>query len=261
MRENYADACRMSTEQLQMPQAPHPPLTSYYGEQRARPSWVRDIFNRTAGDYDRVEAAMSAGSGARYRRWALERAGLRAGMKCVDVGSGTGLVAKQAAQLVGETGSVIGVDPSVGMLIAGAFPSTIPTVAGAGERLPLADAQFDFLSMGYALRHVADIAAAFAEFHRVLKPGGRLCILEISRPRRRVTTAVLKLYMRVFVPLVTRVVAKHAATPTLMRYYWDTIEACMPPAELIKALQVAGFRQVERRVEFGIFSEYCAIKT
>jgi demethylmenaquinone methyltransferase / 2-methoxy-6-polyprenyl-1,4-benzoquinol methylase len=259
MREVQQDGF-MSSEKIQVTQAPHPPLTEYYAESRVRPSWVRDIFNRTAGDYDRVEAALSAGSGPRYRRWALERAGLRSGMKCLDVGAGTGLVAKQAAQLVGATGTVIGVDPSVGMLTAGAFPANIATVVGAGERLPLGSAQFDFLSMGYALRHVADIASAFTEFHRVLKPGGRLCILEISRPQRRISLAMLKLYMRAFVPMIAKLVAKQAETATLMRYYWDTIEACVPPSQLIAALQAAGFRQVERYVEFGIFSEYRAIK-
>ena len=249
----------MSTPRAHAAGAPHPPLTDYYSDDEgARRKWVRDIFNRTAGDYDRVELAMSAGSGARYRRQALLRAGLGAGMRLLDVGTGTGLVAKQALQIVGEGGSVTGVDPGVGMLAAGGRPSGISVVAGLGERLPFAHAQYDFLSMGYALRHVSDIRALFAEFYRVLKPGGRLCVLEITPPRSRAAAAMLKLYMRTIVPTLVRLVARHADTATLMRYYWDTIETCVPPGELIDALSAAGFERVERHVELSIFSEYRA---
>jgi demethylmenaquinone methyltransferase / 2-methoxy-6-polyprenyl-1,4-benzoquinol methylase len=250
----------MDTQPAHPAGAPHPPLTEYYAEAGARRVWVRDIFNRTATDYDRVESAMSAGSGARYRRLALLRAGLARGMHMLDVGTGTGLVAKQALQIVGEIGSVTGVDPGIGMLTAGALPARIRAVAGMGECLPLAAAQFDFLSMGYALRHVADIAALFAEFYRVLRPGGRLCVLEITRPEGRAAAALLKLYMHTLVPMLARVVARHADTVTLMRYYWDTIETCMPPSELLASLQAAGFERVERYVTLGIFSEYRAYR-
>jgi len=115
--------------------APHPPLTDYYAEESARRAWVRAIFNRTASDYDRVESAMSVGSGGRYRRQALLRAGLIRGMHMLDVGTGTGLVAKQASRIVGEAGSVTGVDPGIGMLAAGALPSRIRAVAGMGVSL------------------------------------------------------------------------------------------------------------------------------
>jgi demethylmenaquinone methyltransferase / 2-methoxy-6-polyprenyl-1,4-benzoquinol methylase len=250
----------MKSQSTQAAKPPHPPLGGYYAEQSERPGWVRATFNRTAADYDRVEAVMSAGSGGLYRRQALVRTGLVAGMNVLDVGTGTGLVAKQAARIVGEQGSVTGVDPGIGMIRAGALPTNIRAVNGMAERLPFASAQFDFLSMGYALRHVSDLAVTFAEFHRVLKPGGRLCILEITPPQARAAAAILRLYMRKVVPILTRVVARHAETPTLMRYYWDTIEACVPPSELIDALQVAGFCDVDRHVELGIFSEYRAVR-
>jgi demethylmenaquinone methyltransferase/2-methoxy-6-polyprenyl-1,4-benzoquinol methylase len=181
----------MTSPRSSIVSAPHPPLTAYYGEESARRTWVRDIFNRTATDYDRVESAMSVGLGAHYRRVALLRAGLAPGMHMLDVGTGTGLVAKQALRIVGESGTVTGVDPGIGMLAAGELSRRIRAVAAMGERLPLADEQFDFVSMGYALRHVSDIAAVFAEFHRVLKPGGRLCVLEITPPQGRAWAALL----------------------------------------------------------------------
>jgi demethylmenaquinone methyltransferase/2-methoxy-6-polyprenyl-1,4-benzoquinol methylase len=112
--------------------------------------------------------------------------------------------------------------------------------------------------MGYALRHINDLSAAFREFHRALKPGGRLLLLEITKPTGRFALWGLKTYMRLGVPLIARVVARRKLTPTMWRYYWDTIEACVPPETVLEALRAAGFVDVERYVELGIFSEYRA---
>src|SRR5580658_909763 len=94
--------------------APHPPLSDYYGDEVNRALWVRGLFDRTAADYDRIERAMAFGSGSWYRRRALERAGLRPGMRVLDIGTGTGLTAREAFALVGPSGEVTGVDPSTG---------------------------------------------------------------------------------------------------------------------------------------------------
>ncbi len=97
-------------------QAPHSPLRAYYTCEADRREWVRNLFDRTAGDYERMERLMALGSGSWYRRCALQRAGLQAGMSVVDVGVGTGLVAREAARLVGDGKLVLGVDPSSGMI-------------------------------------------------------------------------------------------------------------------------------------------------
>jgi demethylmenaquinone methyltransferase/2-methoxy-6-polyprenyl-1,4-benzoquinol methylase len=114
--------------------------------------------------------------------------------------------------------------------------------------------------MGYALRHISDVAAAFSEFHRVLRPGGRVLVLEISKPESRLGTQLLKGYMRAVVPLIARFIGKRSDTAELWRYYWDTIEACIPPAQVMEALRAAGFQDVQRHVELGVFSEYTAVK-
>jgi demethylmenaquinone methyltransferase/2-methoxy-6-polyprenyl-1,4-benzoquinol methylase len=136
----------------------------------------------------------------------------------------------------------------------------ISAILGIGEQIPLASAQFDFLSMGYALRHLADLNRAFSEFHRVLRPGGRLCILEITAPRPRLGRALLRGYMRCVVPLLTRITTGHAASQQLWEYYWDTIDACLPPEQVIEALELAGFVDVARHVQLGVCSEYTARK-
>ncbi len=165
--------------------APHPPLTDYYPDEARRSSWVRRIFDDTAADYDRVERFIGLGSGSWYRGAALLRAGLKPGTKVLDVGVGTGLVSRQAARIVGTPNLVTGIDPSPGMLENAQVPDGVKLVRGSVEHLPFADASFDFVTMGYALRHIADLSIAFSECFRVLRPGGRFCILEITNPEKK----------------------------------------------------------------------------
>jgi demethylmenaquinone methyltransferase/2-methoxy-6-polyprenyl-1,4-benzoquinol methylase len=240
--------------------APHPPLKEYYPSEAERSLWVRRLFDRTAADYDRIEHAMALGSGSWYRRRALARAGLGLGQRVIDVGTGTGLTAVQAAALVGDPGLVTGIDPCPGMVGSAKVPAGLAMLIGSAESIPLPSAVADFLTMGYALRHVADLGAALREFSRVLVPGGRICLLEITRPEGPVARGLLKAYMRMYVPLLARFLGRHPDTPALMRYYWDTIEACAPPESILRQIAAAGFEAGVRRVELGIFSEYCARK-
>ena len=92
----------------------------------------------------------------------------------------------------------------------------------------------------------------------MLKPGGRLLVLEITRAEGRVASLLLKAYMRGVVPALARVVSRSPATPMLWRYYWDTIKACVPPPQVLQTLVNAGLTDVQRHVELGIFSEYRA---
>jgi demethylmenaquinone methyltransferase/2-methoxy-6-polyprenyl-1,4-benzoquinol methylase len=241
-------------------QAPHSPLSDYYGAEQDRAGWVRGLFDRTAADYDRIERVMAFGRGSWYRRKALARAGLRGGMRVLDVGTGTGLTAREAAHLAGTGADVIGVDPSSGMLERADVPAGVRLIRGAAEEIPLPAQTADFLSMGYALRHVGDLSAALREFLRVLVPGGRVCLLEITAPESRLARAALRIYMRGVVPLIVRCMAAHRDMPKLMRYYWDTIEACAPPNLILEAMREAGFVEVHRHVDLGIFSEYCGMK-
>lgn len=243
---------------------PHQPLPEYYrtGDAEGRERFLRATFDSTAVDYNRLEAILGLGTGPWYRRQALLRAGLKPGMDVVDVGMGTGLVSREILKVTGEPGRVIGVDPSPGMMAQAraqtGLPAEVVCRVGRAEDIPVPDASADFVVMGYALRHIADFAAAAAEFRRVLRPGGRLLILEITRAEGRFGNALLKAYMRGVVPLLARVVSRAEASPMLWRYYWDTIEACVPPAEVMATLAGQGLLEVDRHVELGIFSEYRA---
>jgi len=250
----------MTTPESTPVHAPHVPLTDYYPTEQDRPAYLRRMFDDTAADYDRIETMLALGSGSRYRRDALIRAGLKTGMKVLDVGVGTGLVAAQACILAGDPALVTGVDPSPGMMAASKLPETMVLMEGRAESLPFPDQHFDFLSMGYALRHISDLGVAFAEFERVLKPGGRLCILEITQVNNRLGQWLLKHYMRGVIPLLTRFLTGKKDTATIWRYHWDSIEACVPPEQVMAALSAAGLSQVKRHKVLGVFSEYQAVK-
>ena len=184
-------------------------------------------------------------------------------MSILDVGMGTGLVARQAADIVGDPTLVTGVDPSPGMMANAKVPEGVKLVEGRAETIPFPNGSFDFLSMGYALRHISDLSKAFAEFNRVMKPGAKLCLLEITCPESAWGKFLLKIYMKGFVPLLALVVGRKQNTRQLWRYYWDTIEACVPPNQVVATLEAAGFINVRRHIEhkgLSILAEYQATK-
>ena len=248
----------MQTPSDPRPQEPHPVLPQYYTQADQRREFVRGIFDRTASDYDATERLFSFGTGSGYRRMALRRAGLDAGMRVLDVAVGTGLVAREAVHVVGAQGFVVGLDPSCGMLRNAPQTASMLLVQGTSEQLPFAGACFDFLSLGFALRHLSELEAVFGEFRRVLKPGGILCVLELTPPEQRWARRLVKLYLRHIAPAASRLVARQPETPRLLRYFWDTIEACVPPQRVLEALHRAGFTDVRRHVEAHLFSEYTA---
>lgn len=242
------------------PLPPHAKLGDYYADETGRRRLVSLCFDTSAEDYDRVNAMFSFGSGQLYRAWTLRRFGLRPGERLLDVGSGTGVLAASAQRIVGNTGLVVSLDPSLNMLARAGQRGVGNLVPGRAERLPFADASFDRLTMGYALRHVADLGSTFREYVRVLAPGGSLMLLELTRPASRLGRDLLNLHMNGLIPLLSRFMGRARQTAALMRYSWETVEHSLPPQAILGALRGAGLEQVRRNSWFSIFSEYTAIK-
>ena len=236
------------------PLVPHPPLLAYYDGSAARVPFVRRIFDDTAPWYDSISQVMSFRTGERYRHDALARNGLQTGMKLLDLASGTGVVARNATAIV-PVKDITCLDPSIGMMLAGRAKQKLRLSQGVAEQLPFSPERFDFVVIGYALRHFADLRIVFEECRRVLRPNGKLLILEITKPRSPLGTRLLELYMMRIVPTLAAAIGNRE-TKKLMQYYWDTIKSCVPPESILDALRDSGFSSVQRHAELSIFSEY-----
>lgn len=239
---------------------PHQVLPQYYADSSRRREFVSNLFDDTAKYYDWIIKAMSFGSGNWYRKSALLRAGLRSGMHVIDVASGTGPVSQSELDVVGSRGSVVSVDRSYNMLDIARKSIPTPPVQASAEDLPFAANQFDFLSMGYALRHVDDLNDTFTEYFRVLKPGGSVLIMELTPPNSAIGRRFVKFYLNTVVPTMARLGTRSNEARTLMKYFWDTIESCVPPQSILDAMKRSGFVDVRRHCISGVFSEYVGRK-
>ena len=150
---------------------------------------VGAIFTSVAQKYDLMNDVMSFGVHHLWKRFTLEMCGLRRGHKVLDLAGGTGDLALKEARMVGESGQVVLADINAAMLQRGrdrvidsGFVNRVESVQCNAEVLPFADNHFDCITIAFGLRNVTDKGAALASMQRVLKPGGRLCILEFSKP-------------------------------------------------------------------------------
>jgi demethylmenaquinone methyltransferase / 2-methoxy-6-polyprenyl-1,4-benzoquinol methylase len=238
---------------------PHPVLNEYYSRPDERQGFVADLFDGCARYYNRVGTMLDLGSGRWYRRDALRRAGLRKGMRLLDVAAGTGLMTRGGVDIVGKE-NVVGVDPSQGMLGEAKKAVTAPLVRGRAEALPFRGDRFDMLSMGFALRHVPDLGIAFREYFRILKPGGRIILLETPRPETRFGRWFVKTHFQRVLPWMARITFRNEPAQLLMKFYWDTIDQCVPPETILDVLRKTGFVDVKLQRTYLMINEYTATK-
>jgi demethylmenaquinone methyltransferase / 2-methoxy-6-polyprenyl-1,4-benzoquinol methylase len=215
-----------------------------------------ELFAGLPRAYDRMGAVLSFGQDPRWRRAVIDAIDPRPGQRILDVATGTGLVAFALARRGAE---VVAIDQSEDML-AGArarlakhpdLSDRITFQRGEAEHLPFADAEFDALSFTYLLRYVDDRAATMRELVRVVKPGGRIGMVEFAVPRSRPLRAAWRLHTRVGLPLLGRAVSP--AWAEVGRFLGPNIEQLYADEPDLPALwRAAGIGDVdEHRMSFG----------
>jgi len=209
---------------------------------------VSGIFTRIARRYDRMNRLMTFGQDQQWRRAAAQRADLKPGDRVLDLGAGTGdlslevLYAEPSAQ-------VISADFNPVMLAGGRAKGLSRLVTADALGVPFGDRVFDTVVSGFLVRNVSDLERTLSEMKRVLKPGGRLVVLDTTRPRRNILLPFIRFYLRVVIPLLGELVTGDREA---YRYLPSSTEGFLSAEELADKLRIAGFSEVGyRRLMFG----------
>lgn len=215
------------------------------GQERDR--YVATLFDEIAPQYDGLNRWISLGQDRSWRKAALRWAGVRPGMSVVDLGTGTGDVYLLLREAVGESGSVIGIDVAANMLALARekaqqqFPDQPHDLrVGHAADTGLPDACADLVTMGWVLRNIGDRPSAYREILRILKPGGRLLVIDMSQPSFAPLRWGSQLYMNWLMPSVVRITGGDVQA---YRYLADSTAAFPNKPALAKELAEHGFVQ------------------
>ncbi|MGB1563645.1 MAG: bifunctional demethylmenaquinone methyltransferase/2-methoxy-6-polyprenyl-1,4-benzoquinol methylase UbiE [Sinimarinibacterium flocculans] len=215
------------------------------GEKQSR---VAGVFSSVARRYDLMNDLMSMGIHRLWKRFAVDLAGVRPGETVLDVAGGSGDLTKAFRRAAGPQGQVILSDINAAMLGEGrrrlidAGVSGVPLVQANAECLPFADASFDCITIGFGLRNVTDKDAALRSMRRCLKPGGRLLVLEFSKPVIEPLSRAYDKYSFKVLPLLGRYVAQDEAS---YRYLAESIRMHPDQATLKDMMEGAGLERVQ----------------
>jgi len=240
-----------------MPSTP-PALDRSFGRQQvsadARRTLIRRVFAAVAPRYDLMNDLMSFGIHRLWKR-TLRRRCADVGGRVVDLAGGTGDVARL---LVRADRAVVVCDPSLEMMKVGSGGTApVQWLAGEAEALPFAAASVDLLTISFGIRNVTRLAAALAEIHRVLKPGGRFVCLEFSRPHWWLAP-FYDLYSWLVIPRLGAAVARQ---PIAYQYLVESIRRFPAQHEFAALIAAAGFAEVRwENLSFGIACLHCGEK-
>ena len=210
---------------------------------------VRGVFDSVAEKYDIMNDLMSFGIHRLWKRFAIELAGVRPGQKILDLASGTGDLAERFAGLIGPQGLVVMSDINASMLKVGRDRMLdrghIGNLAYAqinAEQIPIKDNSLDLITIAFGLRNVTDKAKALSSMYRALKPGGRVLVLEFSKPTNKPLQKIYDAYSFGFLPRMGKLVANDAES---YRYLAESIRMHPDQATLKGMMEHAGFERCD----------------
>lgn len=231
-------------------------MTQLSGKEKSQ--YVQGVFTRIARRYDLMNRLMTGGQDLGWRRDVIRHAGLPPQARLLDLGTGTGDLAR-AALAQQPTARVTAADFTIEMMRTGRKPSDSFGWANADAlALPFPSEYFHAVVSGFLMRNVIDRQAALSEQFRVLKPGGRIVILDTTRPRRNLLTPFIWLHMHVMIPGLGTLLSGQRDAYT---YLPDSTEAFLTAEELASRMAAAGFSQVGyKRLMFGTIAIHWAEK-
>lgn len=209
---------------------------------------VADVFHSVAAKYDIMNDVMSMGIHRLWKRFTIDCSGVRAGQQVLDLAGGTGDITALFSKRVGPSGKVVLADINESMLNVGrdklrdlGLVNNIEFVQANAEALPFADKSFDIVSIGFGLRNVTDKDAALRSMFRVLKPGGRLLVLEFSKPESELLSKAYDLYSFRILPFMGQLIANDKES---YQYLAESIRMHPDQETLKQMMQDAGFQEV-----------------
>ncbi|MEZ5501765.1 MAG: bifunctional demethylmenaquinone methyltransferase/2-methoxy-6-polyprenyl-1,4-benzoquinol methylase UbiE [Halioglobus sp.] len=226
--------------------------TTHFGfkdvDKDAKAGMVADVFHSVAARYDLMNDLMSGGIHRIWKRFTIELSGVRKNNAVLDIAGGTGDLAARFAELVGPEGRVVLADINESMLQVGrdklldqGRQGNIEFVQADAQSLPFPDATFDCVTIAFGLRNVTDIDQALRSMLRVLKPGGRLLVLEFSKPGSTLLSKAYDTYSFRVLPLMGRIVANDSDS---YQYLAESIRRHPDQETLKEMMEDAGFCQV-----------------
>lgn len=230
-----------------------PDETTHFGYRQVpvadKAEHVREVFDSVASRYDIMNDLMSLGIHRLWKRRTVELAGVRRGQRVLDLAAGTGDLSGRFAGMVGREGEVLFTDINAAMLTRGRDRLVNAGIAGNlhyaqvdAESLPFPSDYFDCISIGFGLRNVTHKQRALAQMFRVLRPGGRILVLEFSHPGSRPLSKAYDLYSFTILPILGRLVA---GDPDSYRYLAESIRMHPDQETLRSMMEQAGFERCD----------------
>jgi demethylmenaquinone methyltransferase / 2-methoxy-6-polyprenyl-1,4-benzoquinol methylase len=220
---------------------------------------VRGMFAGIAPRYDLLNRLMTAGMDINWRKEVIRRAQLTPGSRLLDLGAGTGDLAREALRSAPGC-QVLAADFTLEMMQAGRARHSLPQDWSGADalNLPFPSASFDALVSGFLMRNVTDVDRALNEQYRVLKPSGRLVCLDTTRPTRSLLTPLIQFHMRRVIPWMGELLTGDRSAYT---YLPQTSENFLAAEDLLEHIRQAGFKQSGfRRLNFGTVAIHWGVK-